>query len=119
MTALSSYSTGTVSVSADGTIVTASSALWLSNVKPGDLSQSGHFCVPITDITDEMHLTITPWPGSTVTGAAYSIWKVSQQRIVGSTYAQAVDNPRYCARYHGVLCFCAPVLDRARPLARR
>lgn len=43
MTALSSYSTGTVSVSADGTIVTASSALWLSNVKPGDLFQSGAF----------------------------------------------------------------------------
>lgn len=90
MTALSSYSTGTVSVSADGTIVTASSALWLTNVKPGDLFQSGHFCVPITDITDEMHLTITPWPGSTVTGAAYSIWKVSHQRIVGVTYAESV-----------------------------
>ncbi|MGY4370744.1 hypothetical protein ACVW1A_006809 [Bradyrhizobium sp. LB1.3] len=90
MTALSSYSTGTVSVSADGTIVTASSALWLTNVKPGDLFQSGHFCVPITDITDEMHLSITPWPGSTVTGAAYAIWKVSQQRIVGVTYAESV-----------------------------
>lgn len=92
MTALSSYSTGTASVSADGTTVTASSALWLSNVKPGDLFQSGHFCVPITDVTDQMHLTITPWPGSTLSGAAYVIWKVSQQRIVGATYAQAVDN---------------------------
>ncbi|MET4296774.1 hypothetical protein ABIB06_003714 [Bradyrhizobium sp. LB8.2] len=90
MTALSSYSTGTVSVSADGTIVTASSALWLTNVKPGDLFQSGHFCVPITDITYEMHLTITPWPGSTVIGAACAIWKVSQQRIVGVTYAESV-----------------------------
>lgn len=115
MTALSSYSTGTISVSADGTTVTASSALWLTNVKPGDLFQSGHFCVPITDITDEMHLTITPWPGATVSGAAYSIWKVSQQRIVGETYAQAVDNLVTALDTTGFFVFVRPSLTEPDP----
>ena len=93
MTALSSYSTGTVAVAADGTTVTGTSTLWSSagNVKPGDLFQSGHFCVPITDVTDDTHLVITPWPGSTLSGASYVVWKVSQQRIVGETYARDVD----------------------------
>lgn len=93
MTALSSYSTGTVAVTADGTTVTGTSTIWLTagNVKPGDLFQSGHFCVPITDVADDTHLVITPWPGSTLSGASYVVWKVSQQRIVGETYARDVD----------------------------
>ncbi|WP_441280129.1 hypothetical protein [Bradyrhizobium sp. 63_E2_N1_3] len=93
MTALSSYSTGTVAVSADGTVVTGAGPLWSSagNVKPGDLFQSGHFLATITDVTDDTHLVITPWPGSTISGAAYVVWKVSQQRIVGETYARSVD----------------------------
>ncbi|UPT93858.1 hypothetical protein J4G48_0031605 [Bradyrhizobium barranii subsp. apii] len=93
MTALNSYSTGTVAVSADGTTVTGTSTIWASagNVKPGDLFQSGHYVVPITDVTDDTHLVITPWPGSTLSGASYTIWKVSQQRIVGETYARDVD----------------------------
>ncbi|UEM08304.1 hypothetical protein J4G43_026185 [Bradyrhizobium barranii subsp. barranii] len=92
-TPLNSYSTGTVAVSADGTTVTGTSTIWSSagNVKPGDLFQSGHFCVPITDVTDDTHLTITPWPGSALSGASYVVWKVSQQRIVGETYARDVD----------------------------
>jgi hypothetical protein len=93
MTALSSYSTGTVAVSADGTTVTGSSTLWLNtgNVRPGDLFQSGHFCVPITDVTDDTHMVITPWSGATLSGASYTVWNVSQQRIVGETYARSVD----------------------------
>ncbi|MET4722029.1 hypothetical protein ABIF63_006135 [Bradyrhizobium japonicum] len=93
MTALSSYSTGTVAVAADGTTVTGTSTLWLNtgNVKPGDLFQSGHFVAKITDVTDDTHLVIVPWPGSTLSGATYAIWKESQQRIVGETYARDVD----------------------------
>ncbi|WP_445222134.1 hypothetical protein ACKWRH_20890 [Bradyrhizobium sp. Pa8] len=93
MTALSSYSTGTVAVSADGTVVTGTGTIWSSagNVKPGDLFQSGHYVVPITDVTDDTHLVITPWPGATISGATYAVYKVSQQRIVGETYARSVD----------------------------
>ncbi|MET4208932.1 carbohydrate-binding protein [Bradyrhizobium sp. LA2.1] len=92
MTALSSYSTGTIAVSADGTTVTGTSTLWLNtgNVKPGDRFQAGHFEAIITDVVDDTHLTITPWPGSTLSGASYVVWKVSQQRIVGETYAADV-----------------------------
>ncbi|WP_247310509.1 MULTISPECIES: carbohydrate-binding protein [unclassified Bradyrhizobium] len=92
MTALSSYSTGTVAVSADGTTVTGTSTLWLNtgNVKPGDRFQAGHFEAIVTDVVDDTHLTITPWPGSTLSGASYVVWKVSQQRIVGETYAADV-----------------------------
>lgn len=92
-TPLNSYSTGTVAVSADGTTVTGTSTIWSSagNVKPGDLFQSGHYVVPITDVTDDTHFVITPWPGSTLSGATYVVWKVSQQRIVGETYARDVD----------------------------
>lgn len=91
---LNSYSTGTVSVSADGTTITGTSTLWLDtgNVKPGDLFQSGHFLAQITDVTDDTHMVITPWPGSTLSGADYVVWKVSQQRIVGATYAQSVSD---------------------------
>lgn len=93
MTALASYSTGTISVSADGTTVTGTSTLWLTagNAKPGDRFQAGHFTVDIVDVTDNTHLTITPWPGTTLAGAAYAIWKVSPQRIVGASAAADVD----------------------------
>lgn len=93
MTALQTYSTGTASVATDGTVVTGVGPLWLTagNAKPGDLFQSGHYCVPITDVTDETHLVITPWPGGTLAGATYSILKVSQQRIIGAAAAEDVD----------------------------
>jgi hypothetical protein len=93
MTALSSYSTGAVSVAADGTTVTGTSTLWLNagNVKPGDLFQSGHFGVFITDVTDDTHLTITPWPGSTLSGASYTIWKVARPSIVDMSIAKDVN----------------------------
>lgn len=93
MTALASYSTGTIAVAADGTTVTGTSTLWLSagNAKPGDFFQVGHFGVFITDATDDTDLIIQPWPGTTVSGAAYNIWKVSQQRIVRAGSAADVD----------------------------
>ncbi|WP_441232662.1 hypothetical protein [Bradyrhizobium sp. 1200_D9_N1_1] len=93
MTALSSYFTGTASVAADGTTVTGTSTLWLSagNVKPGDFFQSGHFGVFITDVTDDTHLVVTPWPGSTLSGASYTIWKVARPSIVDMSVAKDVN----------------------------
>ncbi|UFW82881.1 hypothetical protein BjapCC829_23110 [Bradyrhizobium barranii] len=110
MTSLSSYSTGTVAVAADGTIVTGTSTIWSSagNVKPGDLFQSGHYVVPITDVTDDTHLVITPWPGSTLSGASYTVWKVSQQRIVGETYARSVDQLVSAMDTSGFFVFVGP-----------
>ncbi|MCP3397123.1 hypothetical protein [Bradyrhizobium sp. CCGB20] len=60
MTALNSYSTGTIDVTADGTTVTGT--IWSSagNVKSGDIFQNGRFSATITDVTDDTHLVITP-----------------------------------------------------------
>ncbi|AWL95753.1 hypothetical protein CIT37_29145 [Bradyrhizobium ottawaense] len=85
MTALSSYSTGTVSVSAGGTTATGSGTIWNDgSVKPGDILQIGNFQSVITDVTDATHLVIPPWGGGAVSGAAYKIWQVSPQRFAGS-----------------------------------
>lgn len=117
MTALSSYSTGTVAVAADGTTVTGTSTLWLSagNAKPGDFFQSGHFGTFITDVTDDTHLIIPPWPGATLSGAAYNIWKVSQQRIVGAAAAEDVDKIVGALNTSGYFVFVGPALTEPDP----
>ncbi|WP_247819793.1 hypothetical protein [Bradyrhizobium sp. 187] len=92
MTALLSYSIGTVSVAADGTTVTGSGVIWSgSNVKPGDRLDIGHFSALIVDVVDPTHLTITPWPGSTVSGASYVIWQDYPQRVTGIVTMQSVN----------------------------
>ncbi|MDI3564942.1 hypothetical protein [Bradyrhizobium sp. Arg816] len=85
MTALVSYSTGTISVAADGTTVTGTGTIWSgTNVKPGDRLDSGHFSALIVDVVDPTHLTITPWPGSTISGADYDIWPNYPLRVAGA-----------------------------------
>ncbi|OKO83377.1 hypothetical protein AC629_22820 [Bradyrhizobium sp. NAS80.1] len=117
MTALASYSTGTISVAADGTNVAGVGPLWRTagNAKPGDLFQSGHFCVFITDVPDDTHLTITPWPGAALSGATYSIWKVSQQRIVGAGAADDVDKIVAALNANGFMVFVPPSLTAPDP----
>lgn len=117
MTALPIYSTGTVSVAADGTTVTGVGPLWLTagNAKPGDIFQSGHFCVFITNVVDETTLTITPWGGSTLSGAAYSILKVSQQRIVGASAAEDVDKVLTALNTSGWFIFVPPAATTPDP----
>lgn len=85
MTALSSYSTGTVSVGAGGTTVTGAGTIWDDgSAKPGDILQVGNFQSVITDVTDATHLVIPPWGGGAQAGAAYKIWQVSPQRFAGA-----------------------------------
>lgn len=85
MTALSSYFTGTVTVSAGGTTVTGTGTIWSGvNVKPGDVLQIGNFQSVISDVTDVTHLVIPPWGGGAQTAVAYKIWQVSPQRFAGS-----------------------------------
>lgn len=85
MTALVPYATGTISVAADGTAVTGAGVNWSgTNVRPGDRLDSGHFSALIVEVVDETHLTITPWPGATLSGAAYNIWPNYPQRVVGA-----------------------------------
>lgn len=92
MTALVSYSTGTVSVASGGTTVTGVGAIWSgTNVKPGDLLQIGNFQTVISDVTDTLHLVIPPWGGGAQSGVAYTIWQVSPQRFAGSTAMATVN----------------------------
>lgn len=85
MTALSSYATGTVSVGAGGTIVTAIGAIWSDgSAKSGDILQIGNYQSVIADVTDSTHLVIPPWGGGAQAGASYKIWQVSPQRFAGA-----------------------------------
>jgi len=85
MTALVSYSTGTVTISAGGTTVTGSGTIWNDgSAKPGDILQIGNFQSVISDVTDATHLVIPPWGGGAQTGVAYKIWQVSPQRFAGA-----------------------------------
>ncbi|WP_247541770.1 hypothetical protein [Bradyrhizobium sp. 168] len=85
MTALVSYSTGTVSVAAGGTTVTGVGPIWNDgSAKPGDIFQIGNFQSVISDVTDATHLVIPPWGGGAQAGVAYKIWQVSPQRFAGA-----------------------------------
>ncbi|MET4721905.1 hypothetical protein ABIF63_006011 [Bradyrhizobium japonicum] len=92
MTALVSYSTGTVSVAAGGTIVTGVGTIWSgTNARPGDLLQIGNFQSVISDVTDLQHIVIPPWGGGAQAGVAYKIWQVSPQRFAGAQAMQTVN----------------------------
>ncbi|WP_247776984.1 hypothetical protein [Bradyrhizobium sp. CW1] len=85
MTALVSYSTGTVSVSAGGTTATGVGTIWNDgSAKPGDVLQIGNFQSVISDVVDGGELEIPPWGGGAQAGAAYKIWQVSPQRFAGA-----------------------------------
>ncbi|MCS3449564.1 MULTISPECIES: hypothetical protein [Bradyrhizobium] len=93
LTALSSYSTGTVSVAANGTVVTGAGVIWSDiNALPGDVFQIADFQTIISDKTDTSHLVIPPWGGGAQTNVAYTIWKVSPQRFAGAQAMQFVND---------------------------
>src|ERR1700722_12608305 len=82
--AFPSYSTGTVSVAANGTVVTGVSTIWSGvNARPGDLLQIGDFQTIVSDVTDVTHLVIPPWGGGAQSAVAYVIWQTSPLRFVG------------------------------------
>ncbi|MCW2077832.1 UNVERIFIED_ORG: hypothetical protein M2193_000007 [Bradyrhizobium japonicum] len=92
MTALASYSTGTVSVAAGGTTVTGVGTIWSgTNARPGDVLQIGNFQSVISDVTDLTQLVVPPWGGGAQVGVAYKIWQVSPQRFAGAQAMQTVN----------------------------
>ena len=81
------YSTGTVTIAANGTVVTAVSGapLWNSNVMAFDtLMVAGYGPVKILGVTDDTHLTIAAWPYAAVTSAPYQIIQDSVLRFNGA-----------------------------------
>lgn len=90
---LPTYSTGTVSVSADGTIVTGIGTIWSGvNAKAGDsISIDGLEPVLIRDITDVTHLTLwAPWAGGAKTSVDYILIQNYPARVVGVAAAEDV-----------------------------
>jgi hypothetical protein len=80
----STYSTGTVSVSANGTVVTGTGTIWSGiNVRPGDLIQIGSVLTFVSDVTDTTHLVIPAFSGSSVSGSAYTAFQSSPLRFAG------------------------------------
>jgi hypothetical protein len=93
MTALVSYSTGTISIAAGGTTATGVGTIWSgTSVRPGDILQIGNFQTVISDVTDTTHLVVPPWGGGAQAGVAYKIWQVSPQRFAGAQAMQAVND---------------------------
>jgi len=83
--AFPSYSTGTVSVSAGGTVVTGVGTLWTdSNVRPGDEILIAGREVVVMDFTDSTHLVINPWQGTSVSGVSYGLIQSSPLRYNAS-----------------------------------
>ncbi|MBR0962261.1 hypothetical protein [Bradyrhizobium japonicum] len=116
MTALVPYETGTVSVAADGTAVTGVGTIWSgTNVRPGDRFDSGHFSALIVEVVDETHLTITPWPGSTLSGAPYKIWPNYPQRVVGAEAMATVNQLVAALDVDGFIWFVAADLTEPDP----
>jgi len=71
---LSSYNTGTVSVSNGSAVVAGSGTAWAVALVAGGMLSSAGLAVPIASVDNDTSLTLDyPWPGTTASGAAYSI----------------------------------------------
>src|SRR5258707_1274042 len=72
---LPTYSTGTASVANGGTTVTGIGTMWASgvNAREGDFFIRADGMALITEVTDDTHLQISPWPGATVVGGTLGI----------------------------------------------
>jgi hypothetical protein len=106
---LPTYQTGTVSVSNGGTVVTGVGGIWSgTNAKEGDFFARADGVALITEVTDTTHFKITPWPGATVAGGAYTIHQNFVGRVVGVAAAQDVDKLVAALDKNGFIFFVGP-----------
>ncbi|MER9170905.1 hypothetical protein NKI12_26840 [Mesorhizobium australicum] len=71
---MSTYKTGTVTVTNGSTVVTGSGTAWAVALVAGGMFSSAGVAVPIASVTDDTHIVLDyNWPGTTATGAGYSI----------------------------------------------
>ncbi|MET4804597.1 hypothetical protein [Bradyrhizobium sp. LB11.1] len=114
--ALNSYSTGTVTIAANGTSVTGAGTIWSGvNVRPGDILQVGDFQTVITDVTDTATLVIPPWGGGAQAGASYVVWQVSPQRFAGAQAMADVSTLVAGLNTDGFYVFVGPTLTVPDP----
>lgn len=89
------YSVGTCSVDHLGTVVTFVGTLLqdVPNARQWDvISIDNGDPIPITAITDNLHVTIPAWQGSTKTAVSYVIYQFSPLRYVGGKAMADVDD---------------------------
>ncbi|MER9188638.1 hypothetical protein [Mesorhizobium australicum] len=71
---MSTYKTGTVTVTNGSTVVTGSGTAWAVALVAGGMFSSAGVAVPIASVTDDTHIVLDyNWPGTTASGAGYSI----------------------------------------------
>jgi hypothetical protein len=81
------YTTGTVSVAANGTVVTGSGTFF-SNLRQYDFISINKLpIVPVITVTDDTHLVIPIWQGGAQAAVNYVAYKMSPLRFVGSDSA--------------------------------
>lgn len=93
MTILSTYSTGTASVSAGNTAVTGVGTTWLtSGIQAGDVFWANGLSCRILSVTDNTHLVLAyPWPGSTLSVGTYEVRFVPDATRVLASARAAID----------------------------
>lgn len=88
------YTTGTITVSAGGSPIVGTGTLWSAVVYRGDMlvqNGSGIFCL-VDTVTDDTHIIPfgAHWPGGSISGAAYTIYKNSPLRFANASAMQVV-----------------------------
>src|ERR1700750_407846 len=117
MTAFPSYSTGTVSVNAGGTVIEGAGAIWSGvNARAGDDIVIGGHTVIIEDVIDPSHLAIDAWPFADVPpGTAYRIVQRSPLRFAGGQASADVIDLIAALETSGFYVFVAPELTTPDP----
>lgn len=71
---MSTYKTGTVSVTNGNAVITGSGTAWSVALVAGGIFSSAGVAVPIASVTSDTSITLDyPWPGTTASGSSYSI----------------------------------------------
>jgi hypothetical protein len=85
------YTTGTLSIAANGTVFTGSGTLWSVIAEQGDwILANGNIAVVTEAITDTSLTSELPWTGGALSGAAYVLLKMSWLRYEPAILQQKV-----------------------------
>ena len=91
------YATGTVTVPANGTVVSGVGTQWLAGgIRPGDVFSARGLSVSVASVESATSLTLSqPWPGAALAGAAYEVrYTPDASRVLAASLAalQAIEN---------------------------
>lgn len=91
MTLDSGYGSGTISVTAGGTVVTGVGTNFTAWVTGGYPLFAGGVLAPTQTVTDDTHIVLAlPWPGATLVNAPYFIQNLSRAQLEFDVYRRNV-----------------------------